>query len=280
MDKRIELGSSRNDILRQVAVSMANFGAPMLLDKKDWETAERMSDDGILQRHQPVFDSYGYTLTYAGIKAYNKAYPPEPLLLPVKAWGDSPPKTLRGRISFIAKQCKKLLEDAYWLEIEDDEGNTESITLSDSALDKKLKELNYDPYTDDGRICYGRDNQSDAMPTCDVTGALLNGSWSGDPSALAYGLEGFAWRRSEKFQMEERDWQEAFGFIDRLYAKDREQAKLLCLIVDSCFLEPVSVNNTGLICPGGGCYDEYAELIALFDFMKAKATVKKERGHG
>jgi hypothetical protein len=89
---------------------------------------------------------------------------------------------------------------------------------------------------------------------------------------LAYGLDGFAWRRSEKFQMEERDWQEARGFIERLDAKDREQAKLRRLIVDSCFLDPVSVNDTGLISPGGGCQSEYTELIALFDFMTERAA--------
>jgi hypothetical protein len=228
--------------------------------------AERMADAGMLQRHDPIFQSYGYTLTDVGVEAYHKAYPPEPLPPPVKAWGDRPPKTLKGRIGFIKRQCTKPLEEAYWLEVEG-EKNVEIWTLSESALDKKMEAFGYDEFEGSDRIHYGIE-ESEAMPTCEVTGELLNGIWSGDPEFIGYGLEGFSWRRSLRFQMEERDWQEAHGFIERLDAEDQEQAKLIRLIVDSCFLEPEKLNDTGLICPGGGCYTEFSELIELFDFMK------------
>jgi hypothetical protein len=244
MIENTELGDNSDSILRQIAASMENFGVPMLLDEKDWETAERMAD--------------------AGVEAYRKAYPPEPLQPPVKAWGDRPPKTLKGRIGFIKRQCTKPLEEAYWLEVEDEKGHTESWTLSESALDRKLEALGYDRFGEgNDRINYGYEIYDEAMPTCEVTGDLLDGNGCGDPESIGYGLEGFAWRRSQKFQMEERDWQEAWGFIVRLDASDREQAKLRRLIVDSCFLEPVKLNDTGLICPGGGCYQEFSELIEL-----------------
>jgi hypothetical protein len=262
------MSGNSTGILSQVATSMMNFGAPMLLDEKDWEEAERMADAGLLQRHDPVFKSFGYSLTDAGIEAYNKAFPPAPLPDPVKAWGEQPPKSLNGRIAFIKRQCVKPLEDAYWLEIEDDKGNVESMTLSSSALDKKLEELGYDRYSDDGRIYFGKED-SYALYTCDITGALLEGAWSSEPDYLAYELGGFAWRRSNRFQMEERDWQEAKAYIERLDSGSREQAKLRRLIADSCFLDPASVNDTGLLNPGGGGQREFAELIALFDFMGA-----------
>ncbi len=110
------MSGNSTGILSQVATSMMNFGAPMLLDEKDWEEAERMADAGLLQRHDPVFKSFGYSLTDAGIEAYNKAFPPAPLPDPVKVWGEQPPKSLKGRIAFIKRQCVKPLEDAYWLE--------------------------------------------------------------------------------------------------------------------------------------------------------------------
>jgi hypothetical protein len=263
--KKIELSRNCNSILMQVATSMVNFEAPVLLDEKDWATAERMADAGMLQRHEPIFGSYSYSLTDAGADAYRKAYPQEPLQPLVKAWGDRPPKTLKGRIGFIKRQGSKPLEAAYWLEVEDEKG-IESWILSESALDQKLEALGYDEFESNNRINYGIE-YGKAMPTCDVTGELLNGSFGDDPSTMAYGLEGFAWRRSMKFQMEERDWQEANGFINRLDENDREQGKLRRLIVDSCFLDPVKLNDTGLICPGGGGYEEFSELIKLFDFM-------------
>jgi len=247
-------------ILSQVATSMMNFGALMLLDDKDWDEAEQMAEAGLLQRHEPVFKSFGYSLTDAGIAAYREAFPPEPPKDPVKAWGEKPPKSLKGRIAFINRQCVMPLEDAYWLEIEGDKGSVESMTLSSSALDKKLEELGYDRYSNDGRIYYGKED-SYALYTCDITGALLEGAWSSEPNSLAYELDGFAWRRSNRFQME----------VERLDTSSREQAKLRRLIADSCFLDPDSVNDTGLLNPGGGCQSEFAELIALFDFMGAAA---------
>ncbi len=260
------MNGNSTSILSQVATSMMNFGAPMLLDEKDWAEAERMAEAGLLQRHEPVFKSFGYSLTDAGIAEYHKAFPPAPLPDPVKAWGEQPPKSLKARLAFIKRQCVKPLEDAYWLEIEDDKGHVESTTLSSSALDKRLQELGYDPYSSDGRIYYGKED-SYALYTCDITGALLEGSWNSEPNSLAYELGGFAWRRSNRFQMEERDWQEAKAFIERLDASSREQARLRRLIADSCFLDPASLNDTGLLNPGGGGQREFAELIALFDFM-------------
>lgn len=47
------MSGNSTGILSQVATSMMNFGAPMLLDEKDWEEAERMADAGLLQRHDP-----------------------------------------------------------------------------------------------------------------------------------------------------------------------------------------------------------------------------------
>lgn len=261
---------SDTSILQQVAVSMMNFGAPMLLDEKDWNDAERMASSGLLQRHDPVFGSYGYTLTDTGIEAYQQAFPPEPPSPPVKAWGNHPPKTLRGRISFIKRQCVKPLEKAYWLEVEDESGSIKSMTLSSTAVDKKLDELNYDRWNNDGRIYYGEEDTY-ALYTCDVTGELLSGCWTASPDAIAYELDGFAWRRHERFQMEERDWQEAYELISRLETDDRKQAQLRRLIANSCFIDPISVNNTGLLNPGGGGQNEYEELIALFDFMKESA---------
>jgi len=195
------------------------------------------------------------------------------------AWGAQPPKSLKGRIAFIKRQCVKALEDAWFLEIEGDDGNIEVMSLSPSALDKKLLEMGYDPDNCyDHRINFGREVQCGAFQTCDSTGELLHGSWSSDPESLAYSLDGFAWRRENRFQMEEDDWQEAKGYIERLeYEDSREAAKLRRLIVDSCFLDPRSVNDTGLLNPGGGGQREFSDLIALFDFMRATAPVEKDK---
>jgi len=262
--------SNTQTILHTVAVSMANFGAPMLLDEKDWNEAERMVKAGLLQRGEQIFETFGYTLTNLGLAAYNEAFPPEPTKPPVKAWGNLPPKTMAARIRFIEKQCSRPLEDAYWLEVEDDKGVVESITLSGSALDKKLEELGYDPYTNEGKILFSKE-ESYALYTCDVTGELLCGGWSCDPQSIAYELDGFSWRRREQFQMEERDWQEANAFIERLSTSNREEAKLRRLIVQSCFIEPKCINDTGLINPGGGGQNTYEELIDLFSFLGGAA---------
>lgn len=263
------MSNDHANILRQIAVSMTNFGAPTLLDERFWAEGERMAEAGLLQRHEPVFESFGYSLTAAGVEAYNLAFPPTAPTAPVKAWGAQPPKTLKARIKFIQSQCTRALEDAYSLEVEDENGQTtESLTLSSSALDQKLKELGYDRYASDRRIFFSRE-ESYALYTCELTGALIEGAFSGDPDAIGYELDGFAWRRSNRFQMEERDWQEAKAFVERLDSSDREQAKLTRLIVGSCFLEPALLNDTGLLNPGGGCQSEYSELIDLFDFMRA-----------
>lgn len=262
--------SNAQMILHTVAVSMANFGAPMLLDKKDWNEAERMAEAGLLQRGEPILETFGYTLTDAGVEAFNEAFPPEPTKPPIKAWGNLSPKTMAACIRFIKKQCSRPLEDAYWLEVEDDKGAVESITLSRSALDKKLEELGYDRYTNEGKIIFSQE-ESYALYTCDVTGELLCGGWSSDPQSIAYELDGFSWRRREQFQMEERDWQEANAFIERLSTSNREEAKLRRLIAQSCFVEPKCVNDTGLINPGGGCQGTYEELISLFSFLAEEA---------
>lgn len=258
-------------ILRSIAVGMANFGAPVLLDEKDWREADRMADTGLLQRHQPLFKSFGYTLTEAGIAAYHEAFPPQPVQAPVKAWGETPPRSMKDRVSFIKSQCTGELESAYWLDVD----GQESLTLSKSALEKRLEELGYDRMNRDGTINFGREDSGDAMPTCDVTGALLSATWSNEPSDLAYGLEGFSWRRSQGFQMVERDWLEAKGYIERLDDSEADQKRLIRLIVDSCFLDPHKVNDTGLICPGGGCYDSHEELIDLFGFMGPNGNVER-----
>ncbi|MDR3353353.1 MAG: hypothetical protein LBO00_10225 [Zoogloeaceae bacterium] len=67
------MSGNSTSILSQVATSMMNFGAPMLLDEKDLDEAERMAEAGLLQRHEPVFKSFGYSLTDAGIVEHHKA---------------------------------------------------------------------------------------------------------------------------------------------------------------------------------------------------------------
>lgn len=255
---------SNPSILSNIAVGMSNFGSPVLLDERHWEEAARMADAGLLQRHEPIFNTHGYTLTDAGMAAYREAFPAQPVVPAVKAWGQTPPQGTENRIAFIKKLGCKELERAYWLEVD----GQESMTLSSTALDAKLKELGYNRFEGNDAINFGAENSSEAMPTCAVTGELLEGSWSADPYGMSYGLEGFSWRRSEGFQMEERDWCEANGYIERLDADDQEQKRLIELIVDSCFLDPIKLNDTGLICPGGGCYSSYEQLIELFDFMQ------------
>lgn len=259
--------TEQNKILHQIAVSMANFAAPMLLDEKYWAEAERMAEAGLLLRNEPVFKSFGYSLTPVGIEAYNLAFPLAPPSLPVKAWGSNPPRTLKECITFIQAQCTRELEDAYWLEVEDENGDSvDPMTLSETALNKKLEELGYDRYANDQRIRFGREEHY-ALYTCNSTGALIDGTSGGEPENISYELDGFAWRRSNRFQMEERDWQEARAFIFRLDNDQREQETLIKLIVDSCFLEPEAVNDTGMLNPGGGCQSEYSELVKLFDFL-------------
>lgn len=257
------------EIIRSVATSMLNFGLPMLLDEKHWAQAEKMAQEGLLQRHEPIFKSFGYTLTETGINAYNASLPqsPAPVVPAVKAWGEKPPSTYKKQLAFISAQCDGELENAYWLEVEHEKG-TDSWSLCRSELDKKLAELKYDRFGRTDHIHFGFEDSSAALVTCDISGKLADGSRSGDPDAIGYTLSGFAWRREQGFQMELRDWQEARGFVHRLDSGDPEQELLAKLIVQSCFLDPKEVNNTGLLNPGGGGDCLYSELIAYFDFMR------------
>ena len=270
--------NQQTKILQSVAVSMSNFGTPLLLDERDWEEGEKMAAAGLLKKHEPIFKSFSYSLTEEGISAYYLAFPEHAPQPAVKIWGDKPPKTHAARVSFIHKQCPKPLEAAYWLDVTNEKGETESWTLCESELDKKLEELKYDRYEDADRISFGREDSSELMPTCEISGKLTDGSSSSEPDAMAYAVSGFAWRRESGFQMEERDWQEARGFLEALhYADEPEPKKLARLIAQSCFIEPKIVNNTGLINPGGGGQSEYGQLIALFDFMSADASTNKNK---
>jgi len=266
------LGTTDINILGQVAVAMANFNAPMLLDKQHWDQAAQMADRGLLQRHEALFGSYGYTLTEAGVAAYRSVMPPAQGPL-VKAWGETVPTTQEAKRAFIKSQATPIGQAKY-LEYTSGEGaaaETVSFTLSEEALVAKRDELGFKGWHDDDsreRFNIG-DEDSYSFYLCDVTGKLLDGNWSEDPSAMIYFMSGFAWRRESGFQMEDRDWQEVSGYLDRL-GYDEDAAELVRILCESCFLEPRGHNDTGMYNPGGPCTGDMSDLISLFDFMREK----------
>lgn len=260
------------DILGLVLTSMANFNAPMLLDQKHWVQASELADRGLLQRNNPIFETYGYTLTQAGIEAYNAAVPVSEEKPLIKIWGDSVPASIEDKMAFIKSQAKPLSQ-AKFLEYTTGTGrdaDTISFTLSEDALDAKLKKLGFKGWDDEDsceRFNTG-DEDSRCFYICEDTFELLDGNWSDDPNDLIYFMSGFAWRRENGFQMERNDWNEVAGYLYRLDHK--EAAELVAVLCESCFLEPRSHNDTGLYNPGGPCLATMEDLVELFDFMKEK----------
>jgi len=188
------------------------------------------------------------------------------------------PKTLEEQIAFIRGQYPEPLAPAYFLEIEI-EGSYEVMTLSAETLWKKKKELGFDEYGNfqgNGKepyLNYGLED-SRVLYWCDITGKLLGGGDHFSINEMTVELDGFAWRRMNRLQMEEADWREAKAFISVLtpthyHENEGDARKLLELIVTSCFLEPVRLNDTGLHSPGSRCYAKLSELVRLFEEVHA-----------
>lgn len=299
MGTKAALDSSDARLIREVYQANAMFGIPYLPDEKQWKQACKLAECGLLFQEAQVFPGgAAYRVTPAGVDAYNETVADaganggegETQSNSNQTTATTPdPNATLDELARVVKQHGEIPPAAFGVDILDPKTGdvTESLTLSERALDKRIETWDAESGgVDNVRCDYGREDR-DMFCRCEDTGVLLIGSDEFTVDTAWYALSGFAWRRECIFAMGPDDWAEARVFVEGIESclnigvDDLEEAVTLsglkARIVESCFLPNTVENDTGFWNPGAEFQSEMKDLFHLFDFMQKTPSSRQKR---